>query len=318
VSPAQRASAQVAALDQMASVGIGCVHECGGPDIAGEDDFTALLALDHPVERVGYWGELGGVDRARELGAVGAAGDLFVDGSIGSHTACLSAPYVDAADRGQSYLDVEQIAEHIRACTVAGMQAGFHAIGDGAVAAVTEGFSRVVEQLGAGPVREARHRVEHLEMVSAEQIAVLVRCGVVASVQPVFDARWGGADGMYVARLGAGRAAAMNPFRQMVAAGLELALGSDSPVTPPDPWAGVRAAVNHQTGSGISSAAAFAAHTSGGWLAARRDGNGDLAVGRPATFAAWQGASLVDGLPDLRESDPTCLATLVGGRIAYA
>ena len=165
VSPGQRAAAQTAALDRMAAVGIGCVHECGGPDIAGEEDFTALLALEHPVERIGYWGELGGIERARDLRAAGAAGDLFVDGSVGSHTACLAAPYADNAQQGQAYLDVEQIAAHIRDCTVAGMQAGFHAIGDAAVGSVTEAFVRIAAELGVDAVRRARHRVEHLEMV---------------------------------------------------------------------------------------------------------------------------------------------------------
>ena len=110
----------------------------------------------------------------------------------------------------------------------------------------------------------------------------------------------------------------MNPFRAMVTAGLQLALGSDSPVTPPDPWAGVRAAVAHRTaGSGITVSEAFAAHTAGGWSAARRDGAGDLAIGRAATFAAWQGTPLTSGLPDLDGGDPGCLTTVVKGQIAF-
>lgn len=312
VTSSQRRAAQLAALDRMASLGIGCVHECGGPDISGEVDFRALLDLDHPVERIGYWGELGAIERARDLGAAGAAGDLFVDGALGSRSACLAAPYVDHEGTGHSYLDLGQVTEHIRDCTTAGLQAGFHAIGDAALDAVTGGFEAVARELGREVVHRAAHRVEHAEMLTPRHIAILAACGVTASVQPAFDARWGGREGMYAQRLGQQRALAMNPFAAMVDAGVVLALGSDSPVTPPDPWGGIRAAVEHRTpGSGLSLDQAFEAHTTGGWLAAGRDG-GVLRVGGAATFAAWEGPE-----PTADRSDPTCRMTVVRGRVAF-
>lgn len=314
ITPPQRRAAQRAALDEAARLGIAAVHECGGPDISGEEDFVALLALEHPVARTGYWGELGAVDKARELGAHGAAGDLFVDGAVGSRTACLSEEYADAPGHGHGYLDREQVADHVVACTRAGMQAGFHAIGDEAVARVVDGLRAAADALGTAAVRAARHRVEHLEMVTPEQLAVLADLGVVASVQPVFDARWGGPAGMYVQRLGAQRAAGMNPFAAMAAAGVALALGSDSPVTALDPWGAVRAAVRHRTqGSGLDVAAAFAAHTRGGWHAAREDPGGLLVPGAPATFAVWDST----GLPDLEAPDPVCQRLVVAGQDAW-
>lgn len=335
ISPGQRTTAQRAALDRAAALGIACVHECGGPDISGEDDFTALLALEHGVERVGYWGELGGVDAARRLGAVGAGGDLFVDGSLGSRTACLHEPYADAPGTGTAYLTAEQVATHVVACTGAGLQAGFHAIGDAALATVCAGLATAASHLGEAAVRAARHRVEHAEMLAPDLIGELARLGVVASVQPAFDARWGGADGMYAQRLGAERARPMNPFAALARAGVSLALGSDSPVTPLDPWGTIRAAVRHSTpGAGLSARAAFSAHTRGGWRAARRDGEGELAPGAPATFAVWrvEGELVVQtpddrvagwstdaragvaGLPDLDGPDPVCLTTVVRGQ----
>ena len=63
---------------------------------------------------VGYWAERD-VDKARELGAVGAAGDLFVDGSLGSHTACLHQPYADAGHTGTAHLDAADVAAHLEA-----------------------------------------------------------------------------------------------------------------------------------------------------------------------------------------------------------
>ena len=95
---------------------------------------------------------------------------------------------------------------------------------------------------------------------------------------------------MYAQRLGADRAAELNPFALLASQGVPLAFGSDSPVTGIDPWATVRAAVHHRTpGSGISARAAFSAATRGAWRAAGvRDGiTGTLVPGAPASYAVW-------------------------------
>ncbi|MFE3863852.1 amidohydrolase [Streptomyces goshikiensis] len=341
VTPAQRAEAQRAALDRAASLGIGSVHECGGPGISSAEDFTALLELaaSRPGPRVfGYWADRD-LDRAKALGAVGAAGDLFVDGALGSHTACLHAPYADAGHTGTGYLDALAVAEHIAACTEAGLQAGFHAIGDAAITAVVEGARAAAAKVGLDRVRAARHRVEHAEMMTPDTIAAFAELGLTASVQPAFDAAWGGADGMYADRLGADRARTLNPFAALLKAGVPLAFGSDAPVTPLDPWGTVRAAAFHKTPEHrISVRAAFTAHTRGGWRALGRDDAGVLVPGAPADYAVWQTGELVvqapddrvarwstdprsgtPGLPDLSPGRdlPVCLATVVGGREAF-
>ncbi|MFI5641858.1 amidohydrolase [Streptomyces goshikiensis] len=341
VTPAQRAEAQRAALDRAASLGIGSVHECGGPGISSAEDFTALLELaaSRPGPRVfGYWADRD-LDRAKALGAVGAAGDLFVDGALGSHTACLHAPYADAGHTGTGYLDARAVAEHVAACTEAGLQAGFHAIGDAAITAVVEGTRAAAAKVGLDRVRAARHRVEHAEMMTPDTIAAFAELGLTASVQPAFDAAWGGADGMYADRLGADRARTLNPFAALLKAGVPLAFGSDAPVTPLDPWGTVRAAAFHRTPEHrISVRAAFTAHTRGGWRALGRDDAGVLVPGAPADYAVWQTGELVvqapddrvarwstdprsgtPGLPDLSPGRdlPVCLATVVGGREAF-
>ncbi|MFD4924886.1 amidohydrolase [Streptomyces goshikiensis] len=341
VTPAQRAEAQRAALDRAASLGIGSVHECGGPGISSAEDFTALLELaaSRPGPRVfGYWADRD-LDRAKALGAVGAAGDLFVDGALGSHTACLHAPYADAGHTGTGYLDALAVAEHIAACTEAGLQAGFHAIGDAAITAVVEGARAAAAKVGLDRVRAARHRVEHAEMMTPDTIAAFAELGLTASVQPAFDAAWGGADGMYADRLGADRARTLNPFAALLKAGVPLAFGSDAPVTPLDPWGTVRAAAFHKTPEHrISVRAAFTAHTRGGWRALGRDDAGVLVPGAPADYAVWQTGELVvqapddrvarwstdprsgtPGLPDLSPGRdlPVCLATVVGGREVF-
>ncbi len=107
-------------------------------------------------------------------------------------------------------------------------------------------------------------------------------------MQPNFDALWGGPDGMYARRLGTDRAGRLNPFALLASQGVALAFGSDAPVTGLDPWATIRAAVNHQTpGSSISARTAFAAATRGGWRACGAgDGPmGSLVPGAPASYA---------------------------------
>ncbi|MFD5392109.1 amidohydrolase family protein, partial [Streptomyces sp. NPDC127074] len=113
VTERQRTDAQRAALARAAALGIGSLHECAGPDISSEDDLTGLLKLaaGEPGPRVyGYWAEAASsaadLDKVRELGAIGAAGDLFADGALGSHTACLHQPYADTPHSGTAYLDV--------------------------------------------------------------------------------------------------------------------------------------------------------------------------------------------------------------------
>ena len=298
----QRRRAQIHALDAAASVGVVAVHENGGPDISGMEDFLALAALDHPVEIRRYWGQaVTDAEHARELLAITQAdalgGDLFVDGAIGSHTAWLTAPYTDDPQRtGIAYLAYEEIRDHIRACTLAGIQAGFHVIGDAATDSVAAAFDEVAAELGTPAVARCAHRLEHAEMVSAANAAILARVGVVASMQPLFDAAWGGPDELYVQRLGAERAAALNDFAALAKAGVVLSFSSDAPVTPIDPWATVRAGVHHhQARNGISARGAFAAVTRGGWRAGGiNDGlTGTLVPGAPATYAVWEAADLV-------------------------
>jgi predicted amidohydrolase YtcJ len=316
-----RDSAQRAFLADAAAKGVAVVHECAGPDISSAADLAALLGLPGP-QVVPYWGEA--VDDAAAVldllaatGARGLAGDLFVDGSIGSRTAALRAPYADDPGcLGHRYLDAAAVAAHVAACTTAGVQAGFHVIGDAAADAVVAGLREAAARVGPpGPDRPP-HRLEHLEMLDPDQARELAALGVVAGVQPLFDAYWGGPTGMYAERLGPERAAPMNPYAALLAAGVTLALGSDAPVTPVDPWAAVRAAVEHRTpGSGLTALQALAAHTVGGHRAAgdRDPLAGRLVPGAPATYALWDGPGPLSGSPD----DPRCLRTVLRGAVLH-
>jgi predicted amidohydrolase YtcJ len=359
VSAAQRRDAQRIALRRAAALGIAAVHECGGPGTSDEADFTGLLALGgagngHP-EVFGYWGELLGAARARELGAVGAGGDLYADGALGSQTAHLGEPYLDGPDTaggsglGYGYLTAEQVRDHLLDCAAHGVQGGFHAIGDAAVGTVLDGFALAAAKLGTDRLRAAGHRVEHAEIMNKRSVAGFVEHGIVASMQPAFDRLWGGEHQMYAQRLGAARALASNPMGALHGVGVALAFGSDSPVTPMDPWGAVRAAMWHfNPAHRMSARSAFAAHTRGGWRAldggdragaggepgprrGREFGShGVLVPNRPATFAVWHSpAGLTAGLPTLLADavdergphDPTplpvCRRTVLNGTTIY-
>jgi hypothetical protein len=354
----RRREVQEVALRAAAAAGVGCVHECAAPHVGSPEDLRSLLALSglalsgRGLPRVlAYWGQLAAsVEHAKEIvtglgvGVLGLGGDLCVDGSVGSRTAAFREPYADAADlgpdhRGRLYLDAGQVRDHVVACTQAGLQAGFHVIGDAAVDVVLAGFRGAGESVGEPALRAARHRLEHAEAVDDEAVAALAAWGLTASVQPGFDARWGGTSGMYAERLGPRRGSRLNPFAAMAAAGVPLALGSDAPVTPFDPWAAVRACAYHRDPQQrISARAAFLAHTRGGWRAARQDGQGALVPGAPATYAVWEPGELVvqapdgriqawstdprsgtPGLPDLTPGAPLprCLRTTVDGVVVH-
>jgi hypothetical protein len=334
-------------LQALAAAGVVAVHECAGPQIGGLDDWLDLAALDHGVEVIGYWGEAVTTSaQARaliaETGARGLAGDLFVDGALGSRTAWLHQPYADAAGcTGTRHLEPDAIEAHVRACSEAEVTAGFHVIGDAAVSAVVDAFERVVDDLGVPAVARCGHRLEHLEMVTADQAAKLGAWGVMASMQPNFDALWGGGDGMYAQRLGPNRGCQLNPLALLASQGVPLAFGSDAPVTGFEPWASVRAAIHHRTpGSGVSARAAFGAATRGGWRASGvRDGlAGTLVPGAPASYAVWDTGVLdvsaprdavqrwstdprsrVPALPRLGPDDPLpqCHQTVHRGAVIY-
>ena len=87
-----------------------------------------------------------------------------------------------------------------------------HRLLDAAVSSVVAALEQIVDDLGVPAVARCGHRLEHLEMVTADQVAKLGAWGVMASMQPNFDALWGGHDGMYARRLGIDRAGRLNAF----------------------------------------------------------------------------------------------------------
>ena len=312
-------AAQDATIELAARHGIVCLHEMGGPDIAGRRDFELLLARAArlPLEVLCYWGDFD-LDYAleRKLGQIG--GDLFLDGSMGSHTAALSAPYADQPDTcGRLYHDDAELTDLYIQATLAGVQVGVHAIGDVAIGQALRCARRAARMVGPAAFAACRHRVEHAELLGADGADRMADLGLAASVQPGFDALWGEPDGMYARRLGARRAKSMNPLAELWRRGVPMGGSSDSLVTPLDPWFGVSAAVHHnRPNQRLGLPVALELFTFGGRILARQErSSGQLRPGLRADLTAFPGDVLAADPAKLVGSEAVC--TLVAGRFAH-
>jgi predicted amidohydrolase YtcJ len=340
------------ALTEAAENGYVALAEMAAPHIGGVHDLRLAAGWNTSADEarpgavpeiLPYWGELAtSEEHARALldglgvSVRGLAGDLNIDGSLGSRTAALRSGYSDAAGEwGSLYLSAEQAGAHLSACSLLGIQGGFHVIGDAGLDAALKALELAAAEVGEQRIRAAGHRFEHVEVADANAVQQLARYSVTVSAQPRFDAAWGNDGGMYEQRLGS-RSRSMNPFASFYAAGVPICFGSDSPVTPLRPWSSVRACLEHHNDAErISARAAFLGHTRAGWRAAKyyNPMAGQLVPGAPASFAVWDVEELMvqvaDGrvqswstdprartplLPALDTgADPVCLQTVKDG-----
>ncbi|MCX6362427.1 MAG: amidohydrolase [Armatimonadetes bacterium] len=171
---------------------------------------------------------------------------LFVDGALTVRTAALRRPFVDGSGSGMLLHDPDRLRAIVRAAHLLGWQVCAHAIGD---RAVDEALCAIEAAQSVLARVDARHRVEHAMVLGVDLIERMAAGGIVADLQPEFLARLGDA---YVMGLGAERAASVNPAASLVAAGVAMAFGSDCPVVPGAPLAGIAAAAARRTPSGVT------------------------------------------------------------------
>lgn len=169
---------------------------------------------------------------------------LFLDGALGSRGASLKAPYADDhGTRGLPLLSPSQLRNLMSRAAMDNFQTAVHAIGDAANAEVLA----AIEELSESYKGDQRWRIEHTQIVDPVDIARLGQHGVIASMQPLHQT----SDRLMAeARLGPDRLAGAYPWRSVIKAGGRLAFGSDSPVEPADPWAGMAAAISRTDASG--------------------------------------------------------------------
>jgi predicted amidohydrolase YtcJ len=244
---------------------------------------------------------------------------LYADGALGSRGAALFEDYADdPGNRGLLLTAPDALRAKVRAVAAAGFQPAVHAIGDRAVAEVLSALE------AAGDLRAARPRIEHLQIVRPREVARLAASGAIASMQPVHatsDARW------VAARLGAGteRYRGAYAWRTVLRAGVPLAFGSDFPIEPADPRAGLADAEQRTPPGGapftpeqrLSRAEALAAFTRGAaWAAFAEGRRGTIREGADADLTLFEGDVLACTAAELRALRPT--RTIVGGRVEWA
>jgi predicted amidohydrolase YtcJ len=204
----------------------------------------------------------------------------------------MSDPYDDAPPQGTPlngirYRDDDDLFEFFMAAQDLGLQAAVHAIGDAAIEQAIATWERVADKVGVEAVQARTHRIEHFECASDDHIERAARLGLAASVQPAFDLYWGGEDGLYARRIGWERARAMNRFKTMRDAGLLVGAGSDSSVTPLDPFLQMQALrTHHVREERIDAQTALDVHTVGSHaLAAGSERRGAIHAGAVADLA---------------------------------
>jgi predicted amidohydrolase YtcJ len=250
----------------------------------------------------------------------------FMDGSLGSRTAALLAPYAD--DPGNSGLPryeedklVQMTVERARA----GFQIGFHAIGDRAAQMALDAFAAAEDDLhkrGDKDPAALRFRIEHDQVITPTQFAEYKRLGVIASMQPnhlLTDMHWA------MERLGPERARTSYAWKQFEDSGVVLAFGTDYPVEPVTPFRGIYAAVTRMDEAGaktwypeqkLSLEQAIAAYTTGSAYAqfAEKD-KGVLAPGYLADFVVLDRD--LTKVPPAEILKTKVLRTVVGGKTVY-
>jgi predicted amidohydrolase YtcJ len=170
---------------------------------------------------------------------------LFMDGVIDSGTAVMIDDYPDQPGwRGEPLFAPAHFAEIATEIDRRGLQIAVHAIGDGAVRTVLDGYAAARAANGA---RDSRHRIEHIEVIHPDDIARFKALGVMASMQPPHPP--GAMDFPLeptISRIGQARWGYAYPWAALQRAGAVLAFASDWPVSDINPLRGIQAALTRQ------------------------------------------------------------------------
>ncbi len=158
---------------------------------------------------------------------------VLTDGSLNTRTAYCYDEYPgmegDEHSHGMLTVPPADLLPRMRMAVQGGIEPSVHAIGDHATSLALDAFEELA----------SRGRIEHAQLVSETDIARFAALGVTASVQPdhAMD------DRDVAEKFWPGRTGRAFPLRSMLDSGAELALGSDAPVSPLDPWVTIAAAV---------------------------------------------------------------------------
>ncbi|TNF37050.1 MAG: hypothetical protein EP329_04110 [Deltaproteobacteria bacterium] len=306
-----------AAVDAMLPQGVTAVHALEGGPLFGDEGVQVMLKqMDRlPIDVTLFLQEKNPVF-ARRLGFRHMGGCLLIDGSIGSYTAALDAPYCDTDNGGCGLLYETEgtLRSFVREVHEAGAQLGFHAIGPRAIQVVLDAYANALER---SPRFDHRHRIEHFELATDAQIERAADLGLVVAMQPNFEALWGGPDGMYATRLGE-RWRQTNRIKTVLEAGIVVAGGSDANVTAAEPLRGMHAAMHHPNpDERVTAAQALRMMTlDAAYAAFNETRHGSISPGKEASFVVVDADPLA--CPPAQVQDIKVLATWSKGRHAWA
>jgi predicted amidohydrolase YtcJ len=330
-TPEEKAEALRAALAEAARVGVTSIH-----DITEWSDVPIYRAFRDRHEltvRVSSRLPIPGWEKARDLRATerkdpfwkidGVKG--FMDGSLGSATALMFAPFDDQpGNRGTfngQWFPEGVMRDRILAADRAGLQVEVHAIGDRANAVLLDLYAETEAKNGA---RDRRFRIEHAQHLRSEDIPRFAKLGVIASMQPyhaIDDGRWA------ETRIGHERAKTSYAFRSLLDAGARVVFGSDWDVAPLSPLLGIYAASTRATLDGkhpggwipeqkVTVEEALRAYTTSAAYAEFAEGEkGRLATGCLGDFVVLSDDIL--SLPPGAIERAKVVTTVVGGRIVF-
>jgi predicted amidohydrolase YtcJ len=244
----------------------------------------------------------------------------FMDGSLGSRTAAMLAPFTDdPKNSGLPRYQQDALDKKTEERAKAGFQIGFHAIGDRAARMALHAFAAGEK---ASKKRDFRFRIEHAQVVAPSDFSKFKKLGVIASMQPnhlLTDMNWA------EAHIGARRAKHSYAWKEFLDDGIPLAFGTDYPVEPITPFRGLYAAVTRKNEAGtkeyfpeqkITIAQAIAAYTTGSAYAQFEEKHkGLLQPGMLADFVVLD-HDLLKATPE-EILKTRVLRTVVGGKSVY-
>ncbi|TKT69311.1 amidohydrolase [Aquamicrobium sp. LC103] len=247
---------------------------------------------------------------------------VFMDGVIDSGTAHMVESYADRPDwRGEPYFSDAEFAELATEIDRRGLQIAVHAIGDAAVRTVLDGYEAARETNGT---RDSRHRIEHIEVTTKEDVPRFAELGVIASMQPPHPP---GSMGLplepTLSKIGRERWHLSYAWRTIRNTGAHVVFASDWPVSPVDPIAGIQAAMLRKPWAeglpdhSFSLHEAIAGYTvEGAYTQFMEHRKGKLKTGYLADIVVLSGDMEATAAEDLHDIRP--VFTICGGRVTYA
>ncbi|MEW6082168.1 MAG: amidohydrolase [Bacillota bacterium] len=241
VSEEQREESVSLAVKECLRQGVTTVHALEGGGFFGDIDSDFIYKNKDACEiDLILWDQTTDVDRVLERGLGRIGGCLTADGSIEAYTAAVSSPYTDGT-HGSLYYSDEEMEHFVTKAHRAGLQIAIHCDGDRAVEQVLRAYERALREC---PRYDHRHRIEHAEVITHEQIRRIARLGVHVAMQPSHLRTFGS---KYEEHLGAETMNRVHLYNTMLRAGIRLAGGSDAFVSPINPLFDIQSAVNHRS-----------------------------------------------------------------------